>query len=64
MASFYDASDMRLSKIFGITCSIITVVTITPLLLLIIWFEKNIAKNTTLVNHFGVVGMHIFITLT
>ena len=61
MASFYDPTDTRLSKIFGISGSVINVITIPPLVLLIIWFEKKIAQNTTLVNHFGVVGRHWYI---
>ena len=56
MASFYNPSDVRFSKIFGISVSIINVITIPAFLFLIIWFERKIAKNTTLINHFGVAG--------
>ena len=59
MAAFYDPVDLRLSKIIGILLSIFTVIIITPLMLLIIWFEKNVSKNTTLVNRFGVAGNFI-----
>ena len=59
MAAFYDPVDLRLSKLIGILLSIFTVIIITPLMLLIIWFEKNVAKNTTLVNRFGVAGNFI-----
>ena len=43
--TFYNISDLRASRIAGLTCAALTTVVIPPLLYSVIWFENNISEH-------------------